>query len=264
MAHPEIFEFVDKWRNLSLTQDWIMAAKTAKAEYILNLNSNIRVNCHWSDWGWGPWSTCSTTCGGGTQKRMRNLWIQAENYELECDTADGVQERRCNTEGCACRNPEITKPEVPEDPEDPEIPETEVLSLPSSVRQTGQSQIYAIGGIEIVNDLNSDISDIQIISVISTKYTGGGNNLFGWIKSGIVYTTQWSFVNTLATTQSAGNWIFRQVINGNRHYYSSGQNSLLSYEAIYLILPTYYCYLSILEGSYLPCFSTDFQVMGIN
>ena len=209
LAHQEIYDFVNKWRNISLTQDWIKAAKTAKAEYILNLNSNIRVNCHWSDWGWGPWSTCTTTCGGGTQIRMRNLLIQAENYDYECDTTDGIQERRCNIQACICRDPEITKPD------DPEIPETEILSLPSSVSQTGQPQIYAIDGIEIVNDLNLDISDIQIISVISKKYTGGGNNLFGWIKSGIVYTTQWSFVDTLATNSRAGNWIFRQVINGN-------------------------------------------------
>lgn len=49
--------------------------------------------------GWGPWSTCSAECGGGTQSRSRSTLVAPQNGGSACS---GLQElRSCNTESCS-------------------------------------------------------------------------------------------------------------------------------------------------------------------
>jgi hypothetical protein len=54
------------------------------------------VNCVVGEWG--PWSTCSTSCGGGTQTRTRNVNTPAQNGGDVCPTLSETQ--TCNTQEC--------------------------------------------------------------------------------------------------------------------------------------------------------------------
>jgi len=47
---------------------------------------------------WGQWSTCSKTCGGGTQKRSRSVISQPCGGGKDCP--DLTETRECNTGGC--------------------------------------------------------------------------------------------------------------------------------------------------------------------
>ena len=69
-------------------------------------------------------------------------------------------------------------------------------------------------GIEVVNDLSESISNVQIISVISKKSSGYGNQCFGWLGSGLIYSTDWRTVDVENTNSYDGNWSQRQIIDG--------------------------------------------------
>ena len=69
-------------------------------------------------------------------------------------------------------------------------------------------------GVEVVNDLSENVSNVQIISVISKKCNGFGNHCFGWLGSGLVYSTDWRTVDVENTNSYAGNWSYRQIIDG--------------------------------------------------
>ena len=56
--------------------------------------------CRWEMWE--AWSSCTATCGGGTQERSRGIWNidtpECEGFEV-CATADlGWQTQACNTQ----------------------------------------------------------------------------------------------------------------------------------------------------------------------
>ena len=56
--------------------------------------------CRWDTWE--AWSSCTATCGGGTQKRSRKVWNlntpECEGFEA-CATNDlGWQTQACNTQ----------------------------------------------------------------------------------------------------------------------------------------------------------------------
>ena len=55
------------------------------------------VNCTWATWG--SWGACSTTCGEGTQQRMRSFDQPAQNGGVAC-TGASVDGRRCNSQDC--------------------------------------------------------------------------------------------------------------------------------------------------------------------
>ena len=61
-----------------------------------------------------------------------------------------------------------------------------------------------MSGIEVLNDLSEPITDIEVISVVSYKSAGGWNFLS--------YAFNWREVDTMATSNFAGNWIHREVI----------------------------------------------------
>ena len=42
-----------------------------------------KVDCEWSTWG--QWSSCSKTCGHGSQWRKRTIVTNAENGGKQCD-----------------------------------------------------------------------------------------------------------------------------------------------------------------------------------
>ena len=55
------------------------------------------VDCVVSDWS--TWSTCSATCGGGTQTRTRTVLTPPSNGGLACP-ADFTETQACNTQAC--------------------------------------------------------------------------------------------------------------------------------------------------------------------
>ncbi len=57
---------------------------------------NVPVNCTVS--AWGEWSTCSASCGGGTQTQTRTVITPAENGGTACPAL--TQSRSCNTQAC--------------------------------------------------------------------------------------------------------------------------------------------------------------------
>ena len=60
--------------------------------------------CHCSWATWEAWSSCTSTCGGGTQRRTRSVWVLNKPKCVElgagaCATNDfGLQTQRCNTQ----------------------------------------------------------------------------------------------------------------------------------------------------------------------
>jgi hypothetical protein len=48
--------------------------------------------------GWGPWSGCSASCGGGTQTRWRSITTHSANNGAACPALSESQS--CNTHGC--------------------------------------------------------------------------------------------------------------------------------------------------------------------
>ena len=55
------------------------------------------VNCVWKDWV--NWSSCSKTCGGGTQLRSRRVMVHEENGGVAC-AGDSSELQVCSTENC--------------------------------------------------------------------------------------------------------------------------------------------------------------------
>ena len=60
----------------------------------------VSVNCRWSDWG--SYSSCSKTCGGGTQSFSRSKVINEANGG-SCPGLSTMA-RNCNTENCPSGN----------------------------------------------------------------------------------------------------------------------------------------------------------------
>ena len=59
-------------------------------------------------WGsWRPWSSCSKTCGGGTQTRGRLCDSPAPVYGGGDCRGDQSQEKQCNTHSCVPDNTKI-------------------------------------------------------------------------------------------------------------------------------------------------------------
>jgi len=56
------------------------------------------VNCVVSSWS--AWSSCSETCGGGTQSRSRTIITQPAYGGTACPTL--IESRSCNTQDCPC------------------------------------------------------------------------------------------------------------------------------------------------------------------
>ena len=59
------------------------------------------VDCVMSSWS--GWSTCSKTCGGGTEQRTRSVTTAPKNGGTKCPGEDGPatsENRGCNTKGC--------------------------------------------------------------------------------------------------------------------------------------------------------------------
>ena len=67
------------------------------------------------------------------------------------------------------------------------------------------SQYTYLTGVEVINDLYEPVSDIEIISVVSTKGSGGWRFLS--------YAFNWSTADTMASSGSSGNWERREKIH---------------------------------------------------
>ena len=52
---------------------------------------------------WSSWSSCSTTCGGGTEKRHRNL-TEADPQHPRCDSLEHEESQSCNHSPCRKKN----------------------------------------------------------------------------------------------------------------------------------------------------------------
>ena len=56
--------------------------------------------CRWDTWE--AWSSCTATCGGGTQKRSRAVWSldtpDCEGFEACATPGSGWQTQACNTQ----------------------------------------------------------------------------------------------------------------------------------------------------------------------
>ena len=62
--------------------------------YVYLYNSNI-VNCIWESWS--SWSTCSITCGTGTQFRIRRIQSHEENGGTCTGDVTEVSQVNCGT-----------------------------------------------------------------------------------------------------------------------------------------------------------------------
>ena len=62
----------------------------------LILSSTV-ADCLWS--GFSEWSSCSSSCGSGFQRRERKILQPARNEGLEC-AGQGKEERTCKLEAC--------------------------------------------------------------------------------------------------------------------------------------------------------------------
>ena len=53
---------------------------------------------------WSGWSTCSKSCGGGTQSHSRTvIYKSAYNSNIECDRKTETENQSCNTMGCCSK-----------------------------------------------------------------------------------------------------------------------------------------------------------------
>jgi predicted molibdopterin-dependent oxidoreductase YjgC len=55
---------------------------------------------------WSSWSSCSVTCGNGTQTRTRNIAINASNGGIACPTL--LENQTCNMPACTTNNSQCT------------------------------------------------------------------------------------------------------------------------------------------------------------
>ena len=60
----------------------------------------IPVPCVWDEWG--EWSTCSKTCGGGDQTRLRMVKQKEEFLGVPCE-GDMSETRSCASDQCPGR-----------------------------------------------------------------------------------------------------------------------------------------------------------------
>ena len=57
----------------------------------------MKVHCQWEQFG--NWSTCSESCGGGIQSKVRAIKTLAQHNGMEC-TGNATQQRSCNNQPC--------------------------------------------------------------------------------------------------------------------------------------------------------------------
>ena len=62
------------------------------------------VDCSWG--AWEVWTSCSVTCGGGSQGSMR-IEAQQAQYGGQSCTGETTRHRNCNEEGCPGREPKL-------------------------------------------------------------------------------------------------------------------------------------------------------------
>ena len=67
---------------------WVMTQYLIFTSYL--------VNCQWG--GWSQYSTCSKSCGGGTQAKSRSKTVE-EKYGGKCSNSY-KETRACNTQNC--------------------------------------------------------------------------------------------------------------------------------------------------------------------
>ena len=96
-----------------------------------------------------------------------------------------------------------------------------------------------LSGIEIQNDLSENITDVQVVSVVSNKSAGGGAFL--------AYAFNWSTVNTMTTSASAGNYKRREVIDdfGKLKYVQLKLENINVYPIQYPRLVSFDCVLDL-------------------
>jgi hypothetical protein len=56
------------------------------------------VDCVWEDWG--EWGACSELCGGGEQKRVREVLTLSKHHGAPCTSQDSLQVTSCNDQVC--------------------------------------------------------------------------------------------------------------------------------------------------------------------
>jgi hypothetical protein len=64
--------------------------------YTYDLTKTMKIDC---EGNWNLWSTCSKTCGGGTQSRNWTTTTEPQNGGAACPSPS-TETRDCNTQGC--------------------------------------------------------------------------------------------------------------------------------------------------------------------
>ncbi|XP_033213050.1 somatomedin-B and thrombospondin type-1 domain-containing protein-like [Belonocnema kinseyi] len=94
--------------------------------------------------GWGPWSTCDSECGPGSQSRSRMVVRNAENGGKHCPQL--MQHRGCQGIKCHTRNPKFALKEV-------------ALLLPAE-----------LSGVRLINDSNDIRTNLRLQYRESPEY----------------------------------------------------------------------------------------------